>query len=62
LDNKLIGQTNFIVAIATFIIGLLLFYSQTSLFWKSFVAAILASALVWMAYVICHWIVMVFKK
>jgi hypothetical protein len=59
--RNLIDRTSFIVAAITLVFALILFYSDTGKFWGSFGAAILASALMWMAYVLTRWLYLAIK-
>ena len=59
--RNLIDKTSFIVAAITLIFALLLFYSDTGEFLGSLGAAILAAALMWMAYVLTRWLYLAIK-
>jgi divalent metal cation (Fe/Co/Zn/Cd) transporter len=58
---QFVDRTSFIVAFATFFVGLALFFSETNDFWGSFEAAILAAALMWVAYVLTRWVYLALK-
>lgn len=60
--DKIIEPTGFIVAIATAIFSLILFYSQTQMFFGSVMAALIASALCWVTYIILRWVILAFRE
>jgi hypothetical protein len=60
--NKLIEPIGFIIALATFLFSLILFYSNTGMFWGSFAAALLAAGLFWISYVILRLVVLTFRS
>jgi hypothetical protein len=57
-NKKIIEPIGFIVAAATALFSLLLFYSDTSSFWGSLFAALIASGLTWISYIILRWILL----
>lgn len=63
MNNKnLIDKTSFAVAGITFLFGLILFYHDTNKFFGSLTAAVLASALMWVAYVLIRWLILALRK
>lgn len=50
--DNIIEPIGFIVAGATFLFSLILFYSDTKVFWGSFAAALIAAGLFWATYVL----------
>lgn len=61
-SDKIFEPTGVIVALATLIFSLILFYNDTNVFLGSLMAALLAAALVWMTYVILRLVVLAFRK
>jgi hypothetical protein len=61
MHPKFIDVTSYIVAAVTFVFSLLLFYSQSAVFWDSFAAAILAAGCIWIAYVLTRWLFLALK-
>lgn len=62
MEIKWINTTSFLVAGTTFLFAFLLFFSQTNEPVGSASAALIASALAWIAYVICRFIILALKK
>ncbi|MEI8124251.1 MAG: hypothetical protein WCG42_00670 [Parachlamydiaceae bacterium] len=61
-QNRIIEPFGFIFAAATFLFSLYLFYTDTSTFWGSFAAALMAAGLLWMMYVILRIVFLTFKR
>ena len=51
-SDKIFEPIGVIVAAATFLFSLILFYTDTATFWGSVFAALLAGGLTWVTYVI----------
>lgn len=51
-QEKIFEPIGYIIGAATFLFSLFLFYSDTSVFWGSFAAALIAAGLIWVSYVI----------
>ncbi len=62
MQYSLVNRTSFIVAGATLLFSQLLFFSQTSEFFGSLMAALMTASLVWMAYVLTRFIILALKK
>lgn len=60
--NKLIESTGLIIAVATFLFSLFLFYSETGMFWGSIGAALLTAGLIWVSYLIFRLILITFRS
>lgn len=60
--NKLIDPTSLIIAAATFLFSLILFYGNTGMFLGSIAAALLAAGLIWISYLIIRLIVITFRS
>lgn len=59
--RNLVDKTSFIVSAITLVFALILFYSNTGEFFGSLGAAILAAALMWVAYVLTRWLYLAIK-
>lgn len=59
---KLIDHFSLMVAGIAFLVALLIYFTNTQEFWGSLVAAILTSALAWIAYVLTRLIYLALKK
>lgn len=60
--DKVIEPTGFIIAAATGIFSLVLFYSDTKMFLGSLMAALIATALVWATYIILRWVLLSIRE
>lgn len=60
--DKLFEPTGVIIAAATLIFSLILFYNDTNIFLGSLFAALLASGLTWMTYVILRLVLLAFRR
>lgn len=60
--GKLFEPTGFIIAAATLLFSLILFYNDTNAFLGSLAAAILAAALIWMTYLILRFVWIAFRS
>lgn len=61
-DFPVFDTVGVIVALSTLIFSQFLFWSYTGEFVGSFAAAVIASFLVWISYVILKWLVLAFKR
>ena len=59
--RNLVDKTSFIVSAITLVFALILFYGNTGEFFGSLGAAILAAALMWVAYVLTRWLYLAIK-
>lgn len=62
LRNKLFEPTGFIIAAASFLFSLILFYNNTNVFLGSFFAALMAAALIWGTYLILRFVLITFRS
>lgn len=60
--RNLIDKTSFWVAGITLLFALILFFNDTGEFFGSLTAALLAAALMWVAYVLTRWLILAIKK
>ena len=60
--TKLIEPTGFIIAAATFLLSLFLFYNDTDSFLGSFMAAWMAAGLIWLSYLIIRFVLITFRS
>jgi len=60
--DKLFEPTGVVIAAATLIFSLILFYNDTNIFLGSLFAAVLASALTWATYVILRLVLLTFRS
>lgn len=60
--NPIIDKASYTVALITLILSFILFFSDTQELLKSFAAAILLGALVWVSYIMVRWIILALKK
>lgn len=61
-SRNLIDNTSFVVAGITFLFALILSYNDTDEFFGSLTAAVLAAALMWVAYVLTRWLILALRK
>lgn len=61
MKENLIDQNSRYFALIVFLFSLILFFINTSKFWQSLIAAILAAALAWFSYVGIRLIYLTFK-
>lgn len=59
--GKLFEPTGFIIAVATLIFSLILFYNETEAFLGSLAAALMAAGLFWITYLILRFVWITFK-
>ena len=62
MKYKIIEPIGFILAAITGVFSLILFFSQTRVFWGSLLAALMAAAWVWMTYLILRWVLLAFRE
>lgn len=60
--STIIEPIGFILAGITLVFSLFLFYSDTTQFMGSLMAALLAAALVWVTYIILRWVLLAIRK
>jgi hypothetical protein len=60
--KKLIDTKSYVVALVVLILGFFLFFSDTFEFLKSFGAAILLAALVWISYIMVRLLILALRK
>jgi hypothetical protein len=60
--NKIIEPGGLVIAAATFLFSLILFYNDTGAFLGSVAAALLAAGLIWISYVILRLIIITFRS
>lgn len=59
---KIIDKISFLVAFIAFLLGFVLFFTDTWEFMKSMAAAIMLAALVWISYVMIRCLLIALKK
>lgn len=57
-----VDKMSYIVSIIALVFGFILFFSDTWEFMKSFAAAVLLAALVWISYIMIRWLVLALRK
>ena len=60
--NKLFEPTGFIIAAATLLFSLILFYNDTNAFLGSFAAALMAAGLTWATNIILRLVFLAFRN
>ena len=60
-QNKLFEPTGFIIAAASFLFSLILFYRDNNSFFGSAFAALMAAALFWATYILLRLIILAFR-
>jgi hypothetical protein len=60
--DQVIEPFGFILAAAVALFSLILFYSDNQEFLGSFYAALMASGLTWVTYIILRWVLLAFRK
>lgn len=60
--DKIIEPIGYIVAGVTFLISLILFYIDTTMFAGSLFAALISSALAWATYIVLRWALLAFRE
>lgn len=60
--DKVIEPIGYIVAACTLLFSLILFYSDNGMFLDSLMAALIASGLAWVTYIILRWAVLAARK
>lgn len=60
--NKVIEPFGFVVAVAVFIVSLILFYLDTDIFAGSLFAAMISSGLSWATYIIIRWALLAYRE
>lgn len=60
--DKLFEPTGVVIAAATLIFSLILFYNDTNVFFGSLAAAVLAAGLTWATYVILRLVLLAFRR
>lgn len=60
--SQFIDKISYYIALVTLILSFILFFSDTLEFMKSFAAAIMVAALVWVSYVMIRWLVLALRK
>lgn len=62
MKYKLFEPTGYILAGASFLFSLILFYNDTDAFLGSVAAALLAAGLFWISYIILRFFILAFKS
>lgn len=60
--KKLFEPTGFLIAAATLLFSLILFYNDTDAFFGSLAAALLAAALIWLSYLVLRLVLIAFRS
>jgi hypothetical protein len=57
-EGKFFDKTGSVIASATLLVSLYVFYTDTGKFSGSFVAAVMTACLVWITYIILKWLLL----